>query len=246
MTRKEQNKILDDKIEFNTNHYKVDRLNAEISAFSSGDLNKYEFITRKDLKYKSNTLDKARFKFSPLGQTFSIGLDKIVQGYQEEGVIKLLKDIRDGLRGGVRPPGPDNDNNNDDNNDDNNNDDNNNDDNDDNDNDDNDNDSVPDLETEEEAVKRMVDYYKKIKDDYDDIIKNLKDKILDLETKLKDSKLSIEEKEKLDNEEKDKIYKMLEIDIYNFNKKSNDYLDIFYNKISKLNNKIFKIKDTID
>ena len=34
-------------------------------------------------------------------------------------------------------------------------------------------------------------------------------------------------------------------DIDNFNKKSNDYLDIFDNKISKLNNKVFKIKDTI-
>ena len=30
-----------------------------------------------------------------------------------------------------------------------------------------------------------------------------------------------------------------------FNKKSNDYLDIFDNKVSKLNDKIFKIKDTI-
>ena len=112
MTHKEQNKILDDKIESNINQYKVDRLNAEISAFSSGDLNKYEFLTRKDLKYKPNALDKARFQFSPLGQTFSIGLDKTAQGYQEEGVMKLLKDIRDVLRGGVRPPGPDDDNNN--------------------------------------------------------------------------------------------------------------------------------------
>ena len=34
MTRKEQNKILDDKIESNNNQYKIDRLNAEISAFS--------------------------------------------------------------------------------------------------------------------------------------------------------------------------------------------------------------------
>ena len=101
MTRKEQNKILNDKIESNINQYKVDRLNAEISAFSSGDLNKYEFLTRKDLKYKPNALDKARFEFSPLGKTFSTGLDKTVQGYQEEGVIKLLKDIRDGLAGGV-------------------------------------------------------------------------------------------------------------------------------------------------
>ena len=83
MTRKEQNKILDDKIESNVNQYKVDRLNAEISAFSSVDLNKYEFLTRKDLKYKPNALDKTRFDFSPLGKTFSTGLDKTVPGYQE-------------------------------------------------------------------------------------------------------------------------------------------------------------------
>ena len=171
MTRKEQNKILDAKIESNVNQYKVDRMNAEISAFSSGDLNKYEFLARKDLKYKPNALDKARFQFSPLGQTFSIGVNKTAQGYQEEGIMKLLKYIRDSLRGGVRPLGPDDDNY--DNNDDDNNDDN--------------DDGVPDLETEEEAAERIVV-------DYDDIIKNLKDKILDLETKLKDSKLSNKEK----------------------------------------------------
>ena len=38
MTREDQNKILDAKIESNVNQYKVDRSNAEISAFSSGDL----------------------------------------------------------------------------------------------------------------------------------------------------------------------------------------------------------------
>ena len=104
MTRKEQNKILDAKIESNVNQYKVDRMNAEISAFSSGDLNKYEFLKRTDLNYKQNALDKTRFEFSPLGKTFSTGLDKTAQGYQEEGVIKLLKDIRDGLRGVNRRP----------------------------------------------------------------------------------------------------------------------------------------------
>ena len=97
MNRKEQNKILDAKIESNVNQYKVDRLNAEISAFSSGDLNKYEFLKRIDLNYKPNALDKARFEFSPLGKTFNTGLDKTAQGYQEEGIIKLLKDIRDGI-----------------------------------------------------------------------------------------------------------------------------------------------------
>ena len=61
MTRKEQIKILDNKIKSNNNQYKINRLNTEISAFSSGNLNKYEFLTRKDLKYKPNALDKARF-----------------------------------------------------------------------------------------------------------------------------------------------------------------------------------------
>ena len=82
MTRKEQNKILDDKIKSNVNQYKVDRLNTEILAFSSGDLNKYEFLTRKKLNYKPNALDKVKFEFSPLGQTFSAGLNKTAQGYQ--------------------------------------------------------------------------------------------------------------------------------------------------------------------
>ena len=104
MTRKDQIKIINDKIESNTNQYKVDRLNAEISAFLSGDLKKYEFLTRKDLKYKPNALDKVKLEFSPLGKAFSKGLDKTADGYQEEGVIKLLKDIRDGIAGNVVRP----------------------------------------------------------------------------------------------------------------------------------------------
>ena len=104
MTHKEQNKILDDKIESNINQYKVDRLNAEISAFSSGDLNKYEFLTKKDLNYKPNALDKARFEFSPLGRAFNEGLDKTIPNYQEEGAIKLLKEIRDNFAGGINIP----------------------------------------------------------------------------------------------------------------------------------------------
>ena len=33
-------------------------------------------------------------------------IDKNAQGYQEEGIIKLLKDIRDGLAGGIIPRAP--------------------------------------------------------------------------------------------------------------------------------------------
>ena len=106
MTHKEQNKILDAKIESNVNQYKVDRLNAEISAFLSGNLNKYEFLKRIDLNYKPNALDRARFEFSPLGRAFNEGLDKSIPNYYKEGVIKLLKEIRDNLARLAMPPGP--------------------------------------------------------------------------------------------------------------------------------------------
>ena len=48
MTRKEQNKILDDKIKANNAQYNLHRImNTEISAYSSGDLPKYEYLTKK-------------------------------------------------------------------------------------------------------------------------------------------------------------------------------------------------------
>ena len=72
----------------------------------SGNLNKYEFLKRIDLNYKPNALDKARFEFSPLGRAFNEGLDKTIPNYQEEGVIKLLKKIRDNLAGLPMLPGP--------------------------------------------------------------------------------------------------------------------------------------------
>ena len=49
MTRKEQVKILDDKIKVNEKQYDLDRISAEISANSGGDLPKYEYLTKKDL-----------------------------------------------------------------------------------------------------------------------------------------------------------------------------------------------------
>ena len=107
MTKSDQIKILNDKIKANNSQYKIDRRNAEISAFSEGDLNKYEFLNRKDLKYKPNALNKAKFEFSPLGKAFNQGLDKKAENYKGEGVIKLLKDIRDKM---VRPIGGNNDN----------------------------------------------------------------------------------------------------------------------------------------
>ena len=171
MIRKEQDKILDAKIESNVNQYKVDRLNGEISAFSSGDLNKYNFLTRRDLKYKPNALHKARFEFSPLGQTFSTRLDKTVPNYQKEGAIKLLKNIRDNLAGdnrlnnrpNNRPNNDDNDNNRP-NNDDNDNNSPNNDDNDNNRPNNDDNDEELDNKTSDEEEFNGEEEFKKLEE----------------------------------------------------------------------------------
>ena len=90
MTRKEQNKILDDKIKANNAQYNLDRLNAKISAYSSGNLPKYEYLTNKDLGYKPDAFEQAKFEYSPLGKVFTDGLDKFDR---KEGLLKILKNI---------------------------------------------------------------------------------------------------------------------------------------------------------
>ena len=92
MTRKEQVKILDDKIEANNAQYNLDRMNAEISAYSSDDLPKYEYLTKKDLNYKPNAFEQAKFEYSPLGKVFIDGLDK---SHRKEGILKKFKNIED-------------------------------------------------------------------------------------------------------------------------------------------------------
>ena len=92
MTRKEQVKILDDKIEANNAQYNLGRINAEISANSSGDLPKYEYLTKKDLVYKADAFEQAKFEYSPLGKVFTDRLDK---SDRKEGLLKRLKNIED-------------------------------------------------------------------------------------------------------------------------------------------------------
>ena len=92
MTRKEQVKILDDKIEANNVQYNLDKMNAEISAYSSSDLPKYEYLTKKDLNYKPNAFEQAKFEYSPLGKVFIDGSDK---SDRKEGLLKKLKNIED-------------------------------------------------------------------------------------------------------------------------------------------------------
>ena len=96
MPHKEQVKILNDKIEANKRQYDLDRINAEILAYSSGDLPKYEYLTKKDLGYKPDALEKKKFEYSPIGKVFTDGLAKEDKS-KKVGLFKRLKNIEDNL-----------------------------------------------------------------------------------------------------------------------------------------------------
>ena len=52
----DQLKIIDNKIKENQAQYDLNRLAAKISALSSNDLRKYEYLTSKDLGYKPSVV----------------------------------------------------------------------------------------------------------------------------------------------------------------------------------------------
>ena len=58
MTVTDQIKILDREIKQNEAQYDLDRKAAEISALSSGNLDKYEYLTGEDLNYKPSTVNR--------------------------------------------------------------------------------------------------------------------------------------------------------------------------------------------
>ena len=71
MTIIEQVKILDDKIKSNKAQYDLDRETAKISALSSKELEKYEYVTAEDLGYEPEVIQRAKFEYSPLGEVFN-------------------------------------------------------------------------------------------------------------------------------------------------------------------------------
>ena len=92
MTITVQVKILDDKIKANKAQNDLDRQNAKISALSSGELEKYEYLTGEDLGYKPDVVQKTKFGYSPLGQVFNKGLNT---DEKKEQLLKRLKNIED-------------------------------------------------------------------------------------------------------------------------------------------------------
>ena len=90
MTITDQIKIFNRKIIQNETQYDLDRKAAKISALSSNNLDKYEYLTGEDLGLKPSTVEQAKFEYSPLGKIFNKGLDK---DDQKEGLFKRLKNI---------------------------------------------------------------------------------------------------------------------------------------------------------
>ena len=74
MTVTRQIKVLDKKIKQNEAQYDLDRKTFEISALSSKNLNKYEYLNGEDLNYKPNTVEQAKFGYSPLSKFSNKGL----------------------------------------------------------------------------------------------------------------------------------------------------------------------------
>ena len=93
MTITDQIKILDRKIMQNEAQYNLDRKAAKISALSSNNLDKYEYLTGEDLGLKPSTIEQAKFEYSLLGKVLNKGLDKDKD--KKEGLLKRLKNIED-------------------------------------------------------------------------------------------------------------------------------------------------------
>ena len=88
----DQIKILDRKIKQNKVQYDLDRLAAKISAYSSNNLDKYEYLIGQNLGYKPSVVEKARFDYSPLSKFLNKGLE---EENRREGPLKILKNIED-------------------------------------------------------------------------------------------------------------------------------------------------------
>ena len=59
---------------------------------SSNNFDKYEYLTGEDLGLKPNTIEQAKFEYSPLGKIFNKGLS---EEDKKEGLLKRLENIKE-------------------------------------------------------------------------------------------------------------------------------------------------------
>ena len=94
MTITDQIKISDKKNMQNEAQYDLDGKAAKISALSSNNLDKYEYLTGEDLGLKPSSIEQTKFEYSLLGKIFNMGLDKKEKD-KKERLFKRLKNIED-------------------------------------------------------------------------------------------------------------------------------------------------------
>ena len=91
ITISEKIETVDNKIEQIKGPYDLDRQTAKISALSSGNVNRYEFLTSKDVLPEKYLQEKAakikRFKYSLLGKELKAQTDIVKKQYQ--GLSKI-------------------------------------------------------------------------------------------------------------------------------------------------------------
>ena len=90
MTVTDQIKILNRKIVQNEAQCDLDIKAAKVSALSTNNLDKYEYLTGEDFGLKPSTVEQAKFEYSPLGKIFNKGLS---EDDKKEGLFKRLKNI---------------------------------------------------------------------------------------------------------------------------------------------------------
>ena len=73
----DQLKILDNKMKVNQAQQDLDREAAKISALSSKELDKYEYLTGEDVGYRPDVIQRAKVEYSPLGEAFNKAFKKV-------------------------------------------------------------------------------------------------------------------------------------------------------------------------
>ena len=79
---------INDQIRDEKLQYDINREAAKISALSSGEIHKYEYLTGEDIlpSNKQQIMEQARFTYSPLGKTFQ----KQIKQLKIEGQNRLI------------------------------------------------------------------------------------------------------------------------------------------------------------
>ena len=95
MTVTDQINILDRNIMQNETQYDLDRKAAKMSAMSSNNLDKYEYLAGEDLGLKPSIIEQAKFEYSPLNKIFNKGLDK---DDLKEGLFKRITNIESKIK----------------------------------------------------------------------------------------------------------------------------------------------------